>query len=522
MVAAGEVDRLGAGDLEAEEQQDDLHRKAAAVHKVAVEDVRILRARHPVLREDRVDQVVKLAVHITADGDLRPGRDRHLDNVRHRVKQRLGLQHDRHRILVVQLSLAAEAVDQPPHKLGVHGAALGRRRPSVPLLHHQRVQVDAVAGADAAAAAPHAPVALVPPHVQSLRKALLPQHLFALGELRARVPLRRQPAADLAKVLPGARNVAQRKQGGAPPVQALGVGRVERERVVGVVDRKAVLLQPDAGHTAVRQQHRLGVRLLADLSPLAAEPVLCRPGVHAPIADAARHAAGADHAPAVVRRAVVILVVLVAACVPIDAVPVPKGTPVGTAALRRTPRAERVGGLAGGERQRRLCRRGGAGDGDGHVGEEGKGLGVQRVGFDEARGGKGLVRLGLGGHAPGQVHGGRACGGGGRTDAGRGAAGSFGAGCAAGGIQEWWRRLRALHGDFRGPAGWLPFAFAEPLTPPTGSGARARSGAAPAQLPRPSRGRRRGGRQFLMAMWPTGDAEAASAREGRVRAGRPT
>ena len=55
--------------LEHEERQDDLDRERAAVDEVAVEEIRVRDGRQAVDRED-IHQVVELAVHVAADGDV--------------------------------------------------------------------------------------------------------------------------------------------------------------------------------------------------------------------------------------------------------------------------------------------------------------------------------------------------------------------------------------------------------------------------------------------------------------------
>ena len=67
-----------------------LHAKAAAVHKVAIEEVGVAGGGQAVQLKD-VEEVVKLAVHVPAHGERLAGRDGHVHQAGQRAQQGLRL-----------------------------------------------------------------------------------------------------------------------------------------------------------------------------------------------------------------------------------------------------------------------------------------------------------------------------------------------------------------------------------------------------------------------------------------------
>eukprot|EP01136_Pigoraptor_vietnamica_P006125 Opistho-1_new@38660 len=122
--------------LEGEEREDALDGERAAVHKVAVEHVRVFPGRHSVELEN-VEQVVKLAVNVAANRKLAVLGERHVDERREAHHQLARFEENLEGILAVKLLLLAVVLKELRHEFDRH--VLAEMGAVVVGLHHHRI-----------------------------------------------------------------------------------------------------------------------------------------------------------------------------------------------------------------------------------------------------------------------------------------------------------------------------------------------------------------------------------------------
>lgn len=248
VVAAGEVDGVGAPDLDGEQGENDLDAEGAAVDKIAVEEVGVVGGGQTVALKDGVGEVVVLAVDVAADGDGVARGDGELDDVGQGIKYLFGGEHDHDGVLGVELVLVAEAVDEVVDEGFGYGGVRWELGPGVVMRDGHGVHIDGVAERDVEVVA-----------LDGLGEGGLPDALVALLELCSGVLVLRDALGDDGIVATGVLVLAEGKVGGGAAVVGLDVVGVVGEGGGGVDDGKAVLLELDAGEGAIAEQNGEGV-----------------------------------------------------------------------------------------------------------------------------------------------------------------------------------------------------------------------------------------------------------------------
>mmetsp|Transcript_7011 Transcript_7011/g.19921 ORF Transcript_7011/g.19921 Transcript_7011/m.19921 type:complete len:468 (-) Transcript_7011:31-1434(-) len=238
MIAPRKVHVLRVAQLPREQDQDHLGGERAAVDEVPVEQVRV------VLRREAVDlpnvqQVVVLAVHVTADCELLVLRHVNVDQRRQVLEQLDHVEHDRVGVLLGYGLFLPLPLHQLLAKLRRHLAALVHG-PAVLRVYVHAAQDHRLAHG----------LRLV---ARNRKRELLLLHLFLAGlELLPCVLVARRQLAQLREVLQGILRAPQGQVGGAPSVVALREVWLRLYRLRSVRQSGAVALHLQVAEGAVR------------------------------------------------------------------------------------------------------------------------------------------------------------------------------------------------------------------------------------------------------------------------------
>lgn len=226
--------------LEAKQREDALHRERSPVDKVSVEQVRI-GLRWQSVNLENVEQIVKLAVNVTTNGELAIRRHSNVHKRGLLLEQGLHVAQNPVRKVFVKLLFILIPLHQMFHKVQRHLAVL-QLRSLVVSLNRRRLQVPA-----------HLHQTLLDlVHGNRPLEGHLRDDLLALAVLHLRILIVRTPLRHKLQVLQSQLKLPQRHVGTRPPVVTLQVRRIALDRLDSIVQRVSKRLLPQVRKAPVR------------------------------------------------------------------------------------------------------------------------------------------------------------------------------------------------------------------------------------------------------------------------------
>mmetsp|Transcript_9837 Transcript_9837/g.19138 ORF Transcript_9837/g.19138 Transcript_9837/m.19138 type:complete len:236 (+) Transcript_9837:903-1610(+) len=220
------------------QRENRLDAKRTPIHKVSVEQIWVLCARHAVDLKD-ITQIVELSMHIATHGDVLSVGNIHANQRCLSPQNVANLAEDHEGVLLVKLLLCLVVLNQLLHKLDSHLAVL-KVRPVIGRLHLHGGGVDGDGGGMVCA--------------NCLAKALLAQSLGHLIKLLPGVCVLGLDLDCFLEVLLCLLELAKSKVSCSSPEIALDVRRCELDRIRRVDQRRAVVLELDVGECTVGEE----------------------------------------------------------------------------------------------------------------------------------------------------------------------------------------------------------------------------------------------------------------------------